>query len=165
MAITDELREYAKSSCGVMYSAYQVILAIADRIDAENERECHEQYVCGAEHGIGASIEASMIQERGYIELPKDANGEAIHIGDTVEWVDEPHHPITVVGVGKNTLFYIDDDANVLWTMAITKRHHAKTIEEVLDELLQRFAEDGYDGCTADLVAEYAAKLQLREES
>lgn len=131
----------------------------ANMIDEEHEAACEKAY------GDGASSVPIAVDEDQWMLLPKDANGKAIHIGDTVEWVDDPHQSIEVVGVGKKTLFYVDDDANVMWTMAKTKRRHVKTIEEVLDELLQRFAEDGYDGCTADLVAEYAAKLQLREES
>lgn len=65
------------------------------------------------------------VSER-FIELPVDADGEAIHVRDVMEW------PITgetfeVVGIGDGTLFYIENDgvyALADWTDASTKRHH-----------------------------------------
>lgn len=84
MSITDELRGWMKGTTLSSWTA-EHLTAIADRIDAEHERECKEQYACGVEHGIGASIDASMIQTHGYVELPKDADGVPWHIGDRTE--------------------------------------------------------------------------------
>ena len=51
--ISDEIREWGYGFCG---DTYDVVTAIADRIDAE------------------------------MVELPKSADGETIHIGDVMEW-------------------------------------------------------------------------------
>ena len=181
MSITDELRRYVKdhTNWDVALTTYPpqrtmtyhegAMDAIADRIDAENERECHEQYVCGAEHGIGASIEASMIQERGYIELPKDADGEPIHIGDTVEWVPYDNTYPSVVrevdAVG-NGVFFAWDKANGRFARyeAYAYRHHKQpTVEGVLMEFVDEFNRDDTELCDEEIIERFAAKLRLAE--
>ena len=79
MNIADELRELvtgAKPSvvdgCWVnvgsmTYGCKEALLAIADRIDAEHE---------------AMLVDARKTVYQGYIELPKDADGEYIHVGD-----------------------------------------------------------------------------------
>lgn len=186
MAITDELREYARHLHNVWYdprgNVYtyttmdnapsldvvrldEHVLAIADRIDAENERECHEQYACGAEHGIGASIEASMIQDRGYIELPKDADGNPIHIGDVMEFsAFEIEKPVTRVvdGIGQGVFFAWCGERGYQQHEAKRYRHHKQpTVEDVMVEFAVDWesAQDGEDKTA--VLKEYAAKLRL----
>lgn len=100
----------------------------------------------------------------GYMKLPVDEDGEAWHIGDVVEWRDGV--TAEVIAIGGNTLYYIDDgEDEVDWTQADTNRHHHEpTVEDVLDEMLQRFAEDSYEGGLTDFIASYATKLQLKED-
>ena len=116
--------------------------------------------------GIAERIEQE-VSER-YMELPVDADGEAIHVGDVMEW------PITgetfeVVGVGDGTLFYIEDDGEYAdWTGATTKRHHhALTVEDVLRQIIAS-ANNGMHvhGAldTEQIVAEYAGKLKLASD-
>ena len=86
MSITKELRRYAarldeqaaaKSEHGFSPVALE-INRIADRIDQEHEAEVfdllreHDEWV----HDRDAN----------YIQLPKDADGETIHLGDRVSW-------------------------------------------------------------------------------
>lgn len=159
MAITDELREWWVCKFPIMdKELHEDFTAITKRIDAE-----HERAMAAAALIAGAPMTDEHMAEHGWVRLPKDANGEPIHVGDTVEWLDEPHHPITVVGVGKNTLFYIDDDANAQWTMAITKRHHAKTVEDVLRDMLDAWGELPSNATNEAIIAEYATKLRLAE--
>ena len=55
-------------------------------------------------------------------------------------------------------------DTSAPWLPADSLLHyHAPTVEDVLDEMLQRFSEDSYDGGLTDLIAEYAAKLRLSD--
>ena len=169
MSITDELRGFADDWDWLDPKAGEYprkLRAIADRIDAEHQRECKEHYACGAEHGIGTSIDASMIQTHGYIELPKDADGEYIHVGDVMEWPDGK--TFEVVGIGDGTLFYVegDDDALADWTGASTKRHHhAPTVEDVLREMLYKahIYDEREMELLPDLIADYAKRLTLAE--
>ena len=86
MSITDELREYAdrlsdeaarKSEHGFSPVAMK-LEGIADRIDAEHESACAEAY------GNGVMSVPIALDESAWVELPKDADGVPIHVGDTV---------------------------------------------------------------------------------
>ena len=99
------------------------------------------------------------------VELPKDADGEYIHIGDVMEWCDSGE-TLTVEGIGSDVLFYIDGE-NAEWTAARNKRHHHEpTVEDVLREFAANIADVlGGDDFKLDdndeLYAEYATKLRL----
>lgn len=168
MAITDELREYAKSSCGVMYSAYQVILAIANRIDAENESEISRaaQLLADAEkdrdfnyanwqdckqrvlqHNItmnelSAEIERLKDELAHRIELLRDADGEPIHIGDVMEWVpyDDTYRPVirTVSGVGDDVFFAWSDEKCNYAQYDAQAYRHHK--QPTVEDVLEQFA-------------------------
>lgn len=160
MSITDELREWIERRRDLTLSIDKAdcLTAIADRIDAEHERECKEQYACGVEHGIGASIEASMIQEHGFIELPKDADGEYIHIGDVMD-----KGKVTCIrdcGKGWEVIL------NSLYTYdAPSMHHHEPTVEDVLREFAAKLIERGeLTNGGAQTIAEYAKKLRLAGE-
>lgn len=120
MSITDELREWVHDAEneGVIFvdedsphSDIPELLGIADRIDAEH-----------------AEAVADALQLRGepdrWVELPADADGVPIHVGDVMEWPDGS--TFDVVGISANTLFYVehDFDDSAQWTAAHNKRHH-----------------------------------------
>lgn len=170
--LTDELRLLISLYGWKDKTDADIFMTAADTIDEQHKRECREQYARGNWHGIGASIEASMIQDHGYIELPKDADGEPIRIGDVMEWPNG--ETFEVIGIGDDLLFYVEGNDDVIadWTIASTKRHHAATVEDVLreftDAILEWSAKSGTVaevGTWSDVAAEYAAKIQLREES
>lgn len=96
MSITDELRNHAHKYAWDGGETYdQHLIYIADRIDEELAN---------------------------YIELPKDADGVLIHIGDELEWPDG--NRLTVNGIGEGgTLFYVDAQGDVQWTASGDKRH------------------------------------------
>jgi len=75
--ITGELREWA--SCAATDRFRQIMLAIADRIDAE-----HEKTMAAAAFIAGVPMTDERMAEHGWVKLPKDADGEYIHVGDAV---------------------------------------------------------------------------------
>lgn len=152
MSIADELREYATNDKLHYLSDY---LAIADRIDAEHE-------------AMLADVRKTVYQ--GLIELPKDADGEYIRIGDVMEWVDidgEVKVTCTVEAVGVDC-FFVWDNASGRFAQkcASAYRHHyAPTVEDVLTEFAAKLIErSGLTNGAAQTIAEYAAKLRLAEE-
>ena len=156
MSITNELREWASTKVPYGYG-YQ-LLAIADRIDTEHK------------HAIGYvdDRDSETMAENGWGKLPKDANGKYIHIGDIMEWPSgETFEVIGIGGIGGDTLFYIDNDDSIVadWTRASNKRHHKQTVEDMLTEFAAKLIERSeLTNGTAQTIAEYAAKLQLKED-
>lgn len=127
MSITDELRKEARGFGRYVYTAPQAdcLTAIANRIDAE------------------------------MVELPKDADGVPIRVGDVVEWCDSGD-TLTVEGIGKDIVFYIDN-GGAEWTAARNKRHHKPTVEDVLREFAYGLGVPVADS----YVAAAATKLRL----
>lgn len=133
--ISDELRAAANMLFLSGSNGYNVLIGLADRIDAE------------------------------MVELPKDADGEYIHIGDVMEWCDSGE-TLTVEGIGSDVLFYIDGE-NAEWTAARNKRHHH---EPTVVDVLREFAEKVIDSqilsvhpTYEEAITEYAAKLRLAD--
>ena len=78
MSITDELREYASTRISPNKG---LLLAIADRIDAEHERLMQEQpFTIDM-----VPMTDERMAEHGWMRLPKDADGEPVHLGDVME--------------------------------------------------------------------------------
>ena len=99
-------------------------------------------------------------------EGPKDADGKPVRIGDVLEWPDGSDEPFEVVGIGLNGTVYYMYDESCEWTNASTKRHHAPTVEDVLTEFSKRVLNSGHQWGldSAEVIAEYAAKLRLAGE-
>ena len=113
------------------------------------------------------------IEER-YIELPKDANGEPIHVGDALQgkkvgggWCE----PFKVVRMD------IDGDGWGVYELGGSRRqprlcrHKPPTVEDVLSEFTDAIIEwAGESGTVAevgtwsDIAADFAKRLQLKEE-
>lgn len=94
-----------------------------------------------------------------YMRLPKDENGEFIHLGDFMESADE--EPFYVTGIGKYVLFYGGDDEPCEWTSIDNKVHHKPTIEEILSEFACKIR---YCCDKGAVIAEYAKKLRLADD-
>ena len=170
MSITDELREWAHGFNGPWKRNEVALLAIAGRIDAEHERVVRERrrscvyydperHYCSC-HDFGVS---------GYVELPKDADGEYIHIGDVMEWIDlegKVSVTCTAEAVGVDA-FIAWDKANGRYAQkcATAYRHyHAPTVEDVLREFFSRYVTTKPKDEDDAILAEYAAKLRLAGE-
>lgn len=107
------------------------------------------------------AVPDSVLAKHGLVRMPVDAEGEPIHVGDVMEWCDSDE-TLTVEGIGRDVLFYIDGE-NAEWTAARNKRrhHHEPTVEDVLREFGDWYAHTK-GGCDEDgIIAEYAAKLRL----
>lgn len=187
MAITDELREWARNNTvqdkvlttypvqHPVHGTVESLLRIADRIDTEHEHEMEERADRYSE------LRAKM--NNCYIELPKDADGEPIHIGDLMEWVpyDSSYPSVIrkVVAVGACVFFaWSDEKHGYAQYEACAYRHHpAPTVEDVLwdmhvklDEVAALHADEPTDSDERErdverILAEYAAKLQLRGDA
>ena len=77
MGITDELRKWGYGFCG---DTHDVVTAIADRIDAEHERELAEQQD-SLTVGMQPMTEENMA-EGGWVRGPLDADGKMWRRGD-----------------------------------------------------------------------------------
>ena len=168
MSITDELRKFADDRT-FLGNDYMELYAIADRIDERHK------------HAIGYvdDRDPDTMIENGWIRLPKDADGEYIHIGDEMEGVDKYDSLKKVMGKVITVSFESDGTTDVAiqawgsdgksWHRAyldpyasVYRHYHAPTVEDVLHE----FICDHEEGVRneVDLIAEYAAKLQLKED-
>lgn len=154
MSITGELRDWYKDRI-FMANGWQEINDIADRIDAEHERQLEVLY--------------RDMSDAEYVELPKDADGVPIHVGDVMEWIDldgEVTVTCSVDAVGVDCFFAWDKgNRRYAQKCANAYRHyHAPTVEDMLRE----FA-DGWDfaegaGKGDSYIKTLAAKLRLAEE-
>ena len=93
-----------------------------------------------------------------YTPLPVDADGEAIHVGDVMEWDNGTFtvHELKVTEDGWTTW----DEQHGYTVHVDVCHHHAPTVEDVLRE----FADEVQRCCdTSDTIAEYAARLRLAE--
>jgi hypothetical protein len=185
--ITDELRKFSPEINGYKLMRpcdEKELLAIADHIDAEHQKaldewkakhgqtwtwiegyaECHTELMKGDET-LAADLESC-----GWIRLPKDADGEYIHIGDVVDVMPTDkftgHKNVVVTSVifKRSVALVTVDTADRPFTFMPNRirHHHAPTVEDVLRE----FADEVQRCCdTADTIAEYAAKLQLRGDA
>jgi len=162
MSITDELRLFAADpyTGWVPTDKQQADLrAIADRIDAEHERVRAESIIDMTDESMA---------EHGFVRLPKDADGEYIHVGDVMEWVrykdDDPTIVRTVSGIGNGVFFAWSDEQGryAQYEAHAYRHHHAPTVEDVLRDYACRILMAGCIDEEDELVDEYAAKLQLR---
>lgn len=156
MSITDELREYARIHQPYKSELYNAqcadeITAIADRIDAEHERQLGVLY--------------RDMSDAEWVRLPKDADGVPVRIGDKME--TERFGVVEVEGFIHNAIafnVYDPQPARICTVPANQCRHHhAPTVEDVLREFALAVCKDDALTIRKDVVDEYAAKLRLAE--
>lgn len=158
MSVTKELREWIQS----LHTPNSTKLKdegelLADRIDLEYERAVNIVEPMTEE-------QRRLLDEHGWMRLPKDEDGEYVHVGDVMEW-SMTGKPFEVIGIGDGTLFYVRDDISLAdWARAATKRHHYEpTVEGVLTEMLEQAVgySDAHTTAALNAVAEYAKRLAL----
>ena len=181
MSITDELRGWMNDNYPAWKKLRTGVSDQLDHIDAAHEEAVQHEHESAYDAGYDAGFASAddwcaqhedAMAEHGWVRLPKDANGEVIHLGDVVMLPDWPlcHHEVI-------NLVYAHDG----W--AIISRHgsieasehtvHVKpkkpTVEDVLDEFASAYdrigGEDEEHQKYLNLIAEYAAKLQLRGDA
>lgn len=116
------------------------------------------------------------VEER-YVELPKDADGEYIHIGDRVEDNERVARIVLTDGSWEPSV-YIEMLPGVLHEHFCNEisHYHAPTVEDVLEEYRIRYYDlvtdmecknitnEEYVQGIKELASEFAAKLQLKED-
>ena len=161
MSITDELREYALG-WDEGNRVRRDLTAIADRIDAEHERELAEQQD-SLTVGMQPMTDENMA-EHGWVRGPLDADGKMWRSGDMS---DSNWGVIEGIAYEDGRWLVSGHDTSAPWIPADSIRHHhAPTVEDVLREFAANIADVlGGDDFKLDdndeLYAEYAAKLRL----
>lgn len=159
MSITDELRKWFKDHLFMgneyvfMGNGYAELTAIADRIDIAHK------------HAIGYvdDRDPETMAENGWVRLPKDADGEYIHIGDVMAYADNTK-PMVVVALVPPAVFLTEDGPRYA---DMCRHYHKPTVEDVLREFAERYLDyegvpsAGRRGIGEALMDEYAAKLRL----
>lgn len=164
MSIADELRKWAEDNTlkdmvlttyppqHAVHGVLETLLRIADRIDAEHERQLEVLY--------------RDMSDAEWVRLPLDADGVPIRVGDVMEGTcpSGKHVNGTVNAIGDG-VFWL---SNVQFSLKpnYMHHHHAPTVEDVLREFANQFAPEATtlsDQDFDEIISEYAAKLRLAE--
>ena len=102
----------------------------------------------------------------GWVELPKDADGEVWHVGDFVVGEINPRNPKAIermVWYGPDSGWQLETNTIIYPCPDRPRHHHAPTVEDVLREFGRGWHEqmngpETFD--VADYVERYAAKLR-----
>ena len=179
MSITDELREWAHGFNDPWKRNEEMLLAIADRIDA-----AHEEAIASVMNDALYHANDKDMAELGWSRA-LDADKQPIKFGDEVEWRHpcgscELRHGI-VTGIKTDyvdgELFHevtVNVDRFTVRLMASQLRHyHAPTVEDVLLDMHRRLSDvsELYDVDSDELedeytriIEEFAAKLRLADD-
>lgn len=178
MNITDELREYADrfiNNHDAWIGLGDDLADIADRIDIEHKKAVDIAFTNGRTDGIADGCayydtehtECMLSEEHGWVRGPLDADGVMWHEGDMS---DSVWGEIWLIMRDVDGHWYIKGhDTSSPWVRADSMRHqHEQTVEDVLDEFASAYdrigGEDEEHQKYLDLIAEYAAKLQLKAQ-
>ena len=173
MSITDELRKWGYGFCG---DTYDVVTAIADRIDAAHEKAMSEQ-PCTIDM---VPMTDERMAELGLVRLPVDADGEYIHVGDVMERGEAHGRVIALMlsnypkkwGGGLHWGVQLEGE-QAPTALDLTFRHyHEPTVEDVLRDVVTLCHNTWKEGSAfefydvddvmeSDNIADFAAKLRL----
>ena len=166
MSITDELREYALG-WDEGNRVRRDLTAIADRIDAEHERELAEQQD-SLTVGMQPMTEENMA-EGGWVRGPLDADGKMWRSGDMS---DSNWGVIEGIAYEDGRWLVSGHDTSAPWIPADSIRHHH--VKPTVEDVLREFGDEVWNRCCAgatesdsgidELVAECAAKLRLADD-
>lgn len=160
--ITDELRHNIEGAEQLYGCECRLLTEIADRIDAEHEAKVaywqEASYKDGYDEGFASADDwcaqhEDAMAEHGWIRMPKDADGEAWHIGDRTE----SGQTIEAMGLNKHGWHFVGTVNEI--DPAIHRHYHAPTVEDILCELLDKVDDDRAG--QAEIIAEYAKRLRL----
>lgn len=193
MKETDELRRVAaKTECanGRCEKLYRGDLErIADRIDAEHERQMSGEYLRGVNDGYDQGFASAddwlgqhedAMAEHGWVKLPVDADGVPIRVGNVLNPPADcdDYMPLQVVRLtydGYENEWFFDGEAGGFCGMvgehmdvAGWTHHHAPTVEDVLREFAEKITDSQIPSVHPtyeEAIVEYAAKLRLAEKN
>lgn len=166
----DNLRDYVLTAPSICSTTRAILVGYIDNIDKEVAEVRDRDYRNGMEDG-------EMAAERdGWVRLPVDADGVPIHVGDVM---DEQlpfggyaaPAPVDTMELSRGAGGYgwmvrLDSESGAFINPKLLRHHHAPIVEDVLAEFAERWHDAKRGERTFDydeLIAEYAAKLQLKE--
>ena len=159
MKSIDNMREYVCSApmSSMTNMARAIVVDMTDEIEREVKELRDREYRNGMEDG-------EMAAERdGWVRLPVDADGEAIHVGERVQLIGNDPSTVShmsLAGDGWRVYVKYDGDLGTGSGEPSRIRHHyAPTVEDVLREFAYGLGVPVADS----YVAATAAKLQLKE--
>lgn len=165
VSITDELMEWWVRKFPVMdKELHKEFAAIADRIDAAH-RSALEKLAAQVDESGALPMTDENMAERGWVRGPLDANGEMWRCGDMS---DSNWGVIEGIAYENGRWLISGHDTSAPWIPADSINHyHAPTVEDVLQKMLEQAVgySDAHTTVALDTIAEFAAKLQLREDS
>lgn len=163
------------ASVEVPYKYGHQLTDIADRIDAEHQKAMAETY------GNGVMSVPIALDESAWVELPKDADGEPIHVGDKVTCARSVWQVtgLRLTGLAWGVCCTIFNDhggsGTNVYPPCDLRHYHEPTVKDVLREVVTLCHNtwkkesafhfyDVDDVMESDNIAEYAAKLRLAGE-
>ena len=174
MSITDELKAWLDTGKVHWFGRRPEIEPMLDRIDAKHEKAVAgcihydpERHYC-AVHGD---------TENGWVKLPVDADGVSIHVGDVVIaqlLFGGESKPLMVdrmeLSRGRDGNLWcvaLDNDKECWNQPSMLHHHHPPTVEDVLQAMLEQAVgySDAHTTVALNTIAEYAAKLRLKEDA
>ena len=170
MSITDELRDYVKAKCqnvtgNSRCSGMKKILAIADRIDEQREKDALGEYTRGYTAGFDAASaevesadELRERMEREYIKMPVDADGKVIHVEDEVELLDGSKR------FKAEWLEWDGEDWVVHETIGYGAYHEPSSLRHVKPDSWERIIEDALSECGWEQPKEYEIDFEDSKE-
>ena len=143
------------------------------RFDNEMWKQGYDEGYASADD-ILSREENGVLAEHGFVRLPKDADGEYIHLGDMMENGERVARIVLTDGSWDPSV-YTAKKPNQLreYFCHEISHYHASTVEDVLREFAQKMNEnmgmytgeaidaDEWRQADSKTIAEYAAKLQL----
>lgn len=171
MNVTDELRKFANDWDWLDHKSYeseQKLMAIADRIDAEYQKvlDKHDSErfnILMDAYDKGMNVVLKGPEGFGLIELPKDADDKHIHVGDMMEskgiklLFDEAPFEVWAIQYDDCGWKVYDHLGNCYSPSLL--RHHAQTVEDVVQEENERMLFKAFD-----IIGEFLEEnVKLRE--
>lgn len=153
MDITRALRAFRDEYFFPEDDEYRSMTAVADRIEAAHDKALIEM----RDRAIDQAREE--MEMDGWVQLPKDADGEYIHVGDLIVNPDISNRKQKVAAITPESVYWWDEDGCNWRYSHLVRHYHAPTVEDVLHS----FICDVEEGMRIedDIIAEYAAKLRL----
>ena len=152
----DNLREYVLNAPSICSATRAILVGYIDNIEREVEELRDRDYRNGMEDG-------EMAAERdGWVRLPVDADGVPIHVGDVMEVISSKQHAkACYMQMGPSGTWAVGLTQDCHWYDTESLRHHAPTVEDVLREFADAWAEWKDGAAMMNPVETFAAKLRL----
>ena len=164
--ITDELREWAHGFNGPWRRNEEMLLAIADRIDAKHERTFRN-----LTDALHKQEDATRELAEKSVLLPVDADGVPIRVGD-VMWQKDRITKRACKAIMGDAYVMLDGIQGAVYAKGLT-HYHATTVEDVLLDackayhglMIEGMSDVAHDmPAPYEIIAEYAAKLRMAKE-